>query len=116
MVVEPQGYLNLYIELDLNLTFTINGNQMGIVVNGDAGELSIENEVMPIKTGDGPVTGKFSNKYVTVFSKADKVSKGTRMSLAEGMPIELQYDTGTGTTFTLYIAPQIDDDDAMDST
>lgn len=99
------------IDFGDRMTFTFEGNTLDLVVCGDAGELAIHKEVVAVQENTGVARGKFSNKYITLVSKADKVAPNIKLSIAEGMPIELEYAVSEGTTFTLYIAPQIDDDE-----
>lgn len=95
-----------------NLFVQCKTGQLAFKVIGDAGEMLLEKKVDVVN--DEQYSGNFNNKYLVLFSKADKVAPQIEVSMSEGMPIQMKYHIDDKSYFLMFVAPRINDDDDMD--
>ena len=95
-----------------NLFVQCKTGQLVFKVVGDAGEMLLEKKVDVVN--DEQYSGNFNNKYLVLFSKADKVAPQIEVSMSDSMPIQMKYHIDDKSYFLMFVAPRINDDDDMD--
>ena len=100
------------VEFGDNLFVQCKTGQLAFKVIGEAGEMLLEKQVDVVN--DEQYSGNFSNKYLVLFSKADKVASHIEISMSDGMPIQMKYNIDEKSYFLMFVAPRINDNDDMD--
>lgn len=91
--------------------FSVKGDIGNANITLKPGQNADDNGKSVLINVDEPLEFKFALRYLNLFAKATPLSKMVKLSMADGVPLLVEYQMEQGGAIRYYLAPKIGDED-----